>query len=143
MQGRPNQVTMTPQGINISYNQSGDITFTVTWHPASIADALEAVNGFISRLDGEPKKQKAQPKPKKTVPTNDKRGRHLWTDDEKQEAAQRYAAGEDLKIIAEAYGSTPGSVMKIMKAMGVKRPWPTKGNPSKLQPVEEPKEEPV
>lgn len=137
---------MAPQGINISYNQSGDITFTVTWHPSSINDALSAVNSFLVSLEGEQKKEVKQPKPaahkpKKTAPANNKRGRHLWTDDEKREAIRMYAEGENLDVIAEKFHSTPLSVQKITQKAGVKRPWPTKGNPSKLQPAEEQTEE--
>ena len=51
-----------------------------------------------------------------------------------------YADGVDMDIIVEKFGSTTQSVQKIMQKAGVKRPWPTKGNPSK---VAEPEAEPV
>ena len=143
---------MTPREINISYGITGDITFTVTWHPASIDDALAAVRDFIAKLGGEPKptpkadpKPKAAPKPVVKKAMTDRRGFHRWTDDEKREAMRMYQEGEDLNLIAEKFHSTPLSVNKIMQLAGVRRPWPTKGNPSKVEAVaeEEPKEEPV
>ena len=142
---------MTPREINISYGITGDITLMVTWHPASIDDALANIGDFIARLKGDqpkaepkPVKPVVEPKPAKTKPKQTVRGKHMWTDDEKQECAQRYAAGEDLEVLARDYSSTPLSIQKIVQKLGVKRPWPTKGNPSQLKPEqEEPKEEPV
>lgn len=147
---------MTPQEINISYGQSGNITFTVTWHPTSISEALTAVNGFLAKLGGEPKPTpKAEAKPKaapKVKENRSKRSRHLWTAEEKQEAMRRYAAGENAEDIAKDYGSTYESVLNIAKRTNTKRPWPTKmnGGPNvmkrpnfKKQAEPEPKEEPV
>ena len=72
------------------------------------------------------------------------RTRHLWTDDEKREAMRMYADGVDMDTIVEKFGSTPQSVQKIMQKAGVKRPWPTKGNPSKVAEAEaEPEAEAV
>ena len=73
---------------------------------------------------------KVSEKPKAVKQT--KSGRHMWTDDEKKEAMQMYADGEDLEVIAKRFSSTKMSILKIMQKAGVKRPWPTKGNPSKL-----------
>ena len=68
----------------------------------------------------------------------------MWTDDEKKEAMRMYAEGEDLETIAKTFSSTKSSVLKIMQKAGVKRPWPTKGNHSKLEPEPEAEEnEPV
>ena len=150
--GKNKSNDMTPQEINISYGISGNITFTVTWHPASISEAITAVNGFLAKLGAE-KPVKVEPKavmsPKPAVKPvkktmTDRRGFHRWTDNEKREAIRMYQGGENLDAIAEKFHSTPLSVQKIMQKAGVKRPWPTKGNPSKLEEAaDEPKDEPV
>ncbi len=75
-------------------------------------------------------REKVSEKPKAVKPT--KSLRHMWTDDEKKEAMRMYADGEDLEVIAKRFSSTKMSILKIMQKAGVKRPWPTKGNPSKL-----------
>jgi transposase-like protein len=80
--------------------------------------------------------------PKQAKPVTDKRTRHLWTDDEKREAMRMYADGVDMDIIVEKFGSTPQSVQKIMQKAGIRRPWLTKGNPSKVAEAE-PEAEPV
>ena len=129
---------MTPREININYGITGEITFTVTWHPGNINDGIAAINDFITRIDGvkaQPKAQQPKAKPQPKVKQN-KHSRHLWTDDEKREAMRMYADGVDMDIIVEKFGSTPQSVQKIMQKAGVKRPWPTKGNPSKVDETE-------
>lgn len=88
----------------------------------------------------EPVKQ--EPKPVKTAPKTDRRGFHRWTDDEKREAIKMYQEGVDLDTIVKKFDSTPLSVQKIMQKAGVKRPWPTRGNTSKVE-AEPQKEEPV
>ena len=121
---------MTPREININYGITGEITFTVTWRPGNINDGIAAINDFITRIDG----AKAQPKAQQ--PKVKQRRRHLWTDEEKHEAMRMYADGVDLDTIVEKFGSTPQSVQKIMQKAGVRRPWPTKGNPSKVAEAE-------
>lgn len=122
---------MTPREININYGITGEITFTVTWHPGNINDGIAAINDFITRIDGVKAQPKAQPQPKVK-----QRTRHLWTDDEKREAMRMYADGVDMDTIVEKFGSTPQSVQKIMQKAGIRRPWPTKGNPSKVAETE-------
>jgi len=78
----------------------------------------------------------------KAKPATDKRPRHLWTDEEKREAMRMYAEGVDMDTIVKKFDSTPWSVQKIMNKNGIRRPWPTKGNPSQIK-TDEPKEEPV
>jgi hypothetical protein len=123
---------MTPREININYGITGEITFTVTWHPGNINDGIAAINDFITRIDG----VKAQPKAQQPKAKQNKRTRHLWTDDEKREAMRMYAEGVDMDIIVEKFQSTPQSVQKIMQKAGIRRPWPTKGNPSKVAEAE-------
>jgi transposase-like protein len=123
---------MTPREININYGITGEITFTVTWHPGNINDGIAAINDFITRIDG----VKAQPKAQQPKAKQNKRTRHLWTDDEKREAMRMYAEGVDMDIIVEKFQSTPLTVQKIMQKAGIRRPWPTKGNPSKVAEAE-------
>lgn len=127
---------MTPREININYGITGEITFTVTWHPGNINDGIAAINDFITRIDGVKAQPKAQQPKTKPQPKVKQHTRHLWTDDEKREAMRMYAEGVDMDIIVEKFQSTPQSVQKIMQKAGVKRPWPTKGNPSKVAEAE-------
>ena len=123
---------MTPREININYGITGEITFTVTWHPGNINDGIAAINDFITRIDGVKAQPKAQQPKAKPQPKVKQHTRHLWTDDEKREAMRMYAEGVDMDIIVEKFQSTPQSVQKIMQKAGIRRPWPTKGNPSKV-----------
>ena len=140
--------------INITYTPAtGDIEFTTARKTSSLDEAVAAIGDYITRLNGgeakkaakpaQEAKQEAAPKPrpKATKPKQARNGRHRWTDDEKREAMRMYAAGEDLDIIVKKFNSTPGSVEKIMQRNGIKRPWPTRGNPSKIDPVEPADEE--
>jgi len=129
---------MTPREININYGITGEITFTVTWHPGNINDGIAAINDFITRIDG----VKAQPKAQQPKVKQNKHSRHLWTDEEKREAMRMYAEGVPMDTIVEKFQSTPMSVQKIMQKNGIRRPWPTKGSPSQVK-TDEPKEEPV
>lgn len=131
--------------INITYTPAtGDLLFTTARQTSGLDEAIKAIGDFIRTLKAEPIKQtvrqvqqataevkaeevKAKPKAKQTS-----HHRHLWTDDEKREAMRMYADGVDMDIIVEKFHSTPQSVQKIMQKAGVKRPWPTKGNPSKV-----------
>lgn len=127
---------MTPREININYGITGEITFTVTWHPGNINDGIAAINDFITRIDGVKSQPKAQQPKAKPQPKVKQRTRHLWTDDEKRKAMRMYAEGVDMDTIVEKFGSTPQSVQKIMQKAGIRRPWPTKGNPSKVAETE-------
>lgn len=127
---------MTPREININYGITGEITFTVTWHPGNINDGIAVINDFITRIDGVKAQPKAQQPKAKPQPKVKQRTRHMWTDDEKREAMRMYADGVDMDIIVEKFQSTPQSVQKIMQKAGIRRPWPTKGNPSKVAETE-------
>ena len=138
---------MTDQ-INITYTPAtGDLLFTTARQTSGLDEAIKAIGDFIRTLKTEPVRQtikqvtaevkaeepKAKPQPK--VKQN-KRIRHLWTDEEKREAMRMYAEGVDMDIIVERFQSTPQSVQKIMQKAGIRRPWPTKGNPSKVADAE-------
>lgn len=47
---------------------------------------------------------------------------HRWTDEERQDAIRRYAAGEDIDKIALDYGSTNMAIQKMMQKYKVRRP---------------------
>ena len=136
--------------INITYTPAtGDLLFTTARQTSGLDEAIKAIGDFIRTLKAEPIRQTArqvqqpaevkteQPKnkPQPKVKQN-KHSRHLWTDDEKREAMRMYAEGVDMDIIVEKFGSTPQSVQKIMQKAGIRRPWPTKGNPSKVAEAE-------
>jgi len=143
--------------INITYTPAtGDLLFTTARQTSGLDEAIKAIGDFIRTLNAEPVRQtakqvqqvtaevkaeepKAKPQPK--VKQN-KHTRHLWTDEEKREAMRMYAEGVDMDTIVERFQSTPQSVQKIMQKAGIRRPWPTKGNPSKVAEAE-PEAEPV
>jgi len=137
--------------INITYTPAtGDLLFTTARQTSGLDEAIKAIGDFIRTLNAEPVRQtvkqvqqvtaepKAQQPKAKPQPKVKQTGhrRHLWTDDEKREAMRMYADGVDMDIIVEKFQSTPQSVQKIMQKAGVKRPWPTKGNPSKVAEAE-------
>lgn len=144
--------------INITYTPAtGDLLFTTARQTSGIDEAIKAIGDFIRTLKAEPIRQtvkqvqqvtaevkaeepKAKPQPKAKQTGH---RRHLWTDEEKREALQMYNSGEEIDTIAKKFSSTPLSVQKIAQQAGVKRPWPTRGNPSKLKQEEPQKEEPV
>lgn len=148
-----NKAVMNDQ-INITYTPAtGDIEFTTARKTSSLDEAVAAIGDYITRLNGgeakkalkpaQEDKQEAAPKPrpKATKPKQARNGRHMWTDDEKMLAIKMYQRGEPLERIASRFFSTPQSVQKIMQKNGIRRPWPTKGNPSKIDPVEPADEE--
>ena len=133
--------------INITYTPAtGDLLFTTARQTSGLDEAIKAIGDFIRTLNAEPVRQtvkqvqqvtaepKAQQPKAKPQPKVKQTGhrRHLWTDDEKREAMRMYADGVDMDIIVEKFQSTPQSVQKIMQKAGIRRPWPTKGNPSKV-----------
>lgn len=137
--------------INITYTPAtGDLLFTTARQTSGLDEAIKAIGDFIRTLKAEPVRQTVrqvqqatevrvhEPKAK---PVTAKRPRHLWTDEEKREAMRMYAEGVDMDTIVEKFQSTPQSVQKIMTKAGVRRPWPTKGNPSNIKTDEQ--EEPV
>lgn len=151
---------MTIQEIEIKYGtDSNYITlhavkemddFTITIKDAYMLvtdntsnDVKLVIDGFVGLVSGGTQRKEEQkqdskqpmPKTKATKPKQTRTGRHMWTDDEKREAMRMYAAGKDLDIIVKKFNSTPGSVEKIMQKNGIRRPWPTKGNPSKIEPA--------
>jgi len=99
------------------------------------AEPVKPTPKQVKQVTAEPKAQqpKAKPQPKAKQTGH---SRHLWTDEEKREAMRMYAEGVDLDTIVEKFGSTPQSVQKIMQKAGIRRPWPTKGNPSKVAEAE-------
>jgi len=137
--------------INITYTPAtGDLLFTTARQTSGLDEAIKAIGDYIRTLKAEPVRQTArqvqqptevrvhEPKAK---PATDKRPRHLWTDEEKREAMRMYAEGVDMETIVKKFDSTPQSVQKIMQKNGIRRPWPTKGNPSQVNTDEQ--EEPV
>jgi len=136
--------------INITYTPAtGDLLFTTARQTSGLDEAIKAIGDFIRTLKDEPVRQtvkqvqqvtkevkaaesktKPQPKVKQTG-----HRRHLWTDEEKMLAIKMYQRGEPLERIASRFFSTPQSVQKIMQKNGIRRPWPTKGNPSKIEPA--------
>ena len=137
--------------INITYTPAtGDLLFTTARQTSGLDEAIKAIGDFIRTLNAEPVRQtvkqvqqvteevKAQQPKAKPQPKVKQTGhrRHLWTDDEKREAMRMYAEGVDLDTIVEKFQSTPQSVQKIMQKAGIRRPWPTKGNPSKVAEAE-------
>jgi hypothetical protein len=132
--------------INITYTPAtGDLLFTTARQTSGLDEAIKAIGDFIRTLKAEPVRQtarqvqqvtaevKAEAKPQPKVKQHT---RHLWTDEEKREAMRMYAEGVDMDIIVEKFQSTPQSVQKIMQKAGIRRPWPTKGNPSKVAEAE-------
>lgn len=55
-------------------------------------------------------------------PAAGRKKHHRWTDEERQDAIRRYAAGEDIDKIALDYGSTNMAIQKIMQKYKVRRP---------------------
>ena len=142
-----NKAVMNDQ-INITYTPAtGDIEFTTARKTSSLDEAVAAIGDYITRLNGgetkkvlkpaQEAKQEAAPKPrpKAPKPKQARNGRHRWTDEEKMLAIKMYQRGEPLERIASRFFSTPQSVQKIMQKNGIRRPWPTKGNPSKIEPA--------
>lgn len=138
--------------INITYTpETGDLLFTTAKQTSGLDEAIKAIGDFIRTLKAEPVRQTARQvqqviaevkaEEPKAKPATGKRPRHLWTDDEKREAMRMYAEGVDMDTIVKKFDSTPQSVQKIMTKAGVRRPWPTKGNPSQVKTDEQ--EEPV
>ena len=137
--------------INITYTPAtGDLLLTTARQTSGLDEAIKAIGDFIRTLKAEPVRQtlkqvqqatadvkaeqpkvKPQPKAKQTG-----HSRHMWTDEEKREAMRMYADGVDMDTIVEKFQSTPQSVQKIMQKAGIRRPWPTKGNPSKVAEAE-------
>ena len=55
-------------------------------------------------------------------PAAGRKKHHRWTDEERQDAIRRYAAGEDIDKIALDYGSTNMAIQKMMQKYKVRRP---------------------
>lgn len=55
-------------------------------------------------------------------PAAGRKKHHRWTDEERQDAIRRYAAGEDIDKIAIDYGSTNMAIQKMMQKYKVRRP---------------------
>jgi len=108
---------------------------------------IQTITNIVLNKKAEPVKQTVRQvqqvtEEAKAEAKQNKHRRHLWTDDEKREAMRMYAEGVPMDTIVEKFQSTPQSVQKIMTKAGIRRPWPTKGNPSKVAETE-PEAEPV
>ena len=55
-------------------------------------------------------------------PAAGRKKHHRWTDEERQDAIRRYAAGEDIDKIALDYGSSNMAIQKMMQKYKVRRP---------------------
>jgi len=136
--------------ISITYTPAtGDLLLTTARQTSGLDEAIKAIGDYIRTLKEpvkptpkqvqqvteEVKAQQPKAKPQPKVKQN-KHSRHLWTDEEKREAMRMYAEGVPMDTIVEKFGSTPQSVQKIMQKAGIRRPWPTKGNPSKVAEAE-------
>ena len=67
-------------------------------------------------------------------PAAGRKKHHRWTDEERQDAFRRYAAGEDIDKIALDYGSTNMAIQKMMQKYKVRRP--------RIKPVAQPPVQP-
>lgn len=77
-------------------------------------------------------------------PAAGRKKHHRWTDEERQDAITRYAAGEDIDKIALDYGSTNMAIQKMMQKYKVRRPRikpaaqpPVKADPDTVNPLDE------
>lgn len=77
-------------------------------------------------------------------PAAGRKKHHRWTDEERQDAIRRYAAGEDIDKIALDYGSTNMAIQKMMQKYKVRRPRikpaaqpPVQADPDTVNPLDE------
>ena len=93
--------------------------------PVTSGEEVKAiVDDFISRTTNRSKISENRSKINeiRSRPAAGRKKHHRWTDEERQDAIRRYAAGEDIDKIALDYGSTNMAIQKMMQKYKVRRP---------------------
>ena len=100
--------------------------------PVTSGEEVKAiVDDFISRKTNRSKisenrseisENRSKINENRSRPAAGRKKHHRWTDEERQDAIRRYAAGEDIDKIALDYGSTNMAIQKMMQKYKVRRP---------------------